>query len=258
MDKINLVQINMGRGRQSLDLITRHLTNNDTSIALIQEPYTLQNKLPKLPHSIDVHEKYNHQQHTKSVILSNNTHVHLRKLHHLSTPNIMVTELHITSSDTKVYFISWYFEPSQPLSPYLNDLDRIGLDIDLSRSVISLDGNGRSTTWHDRETTLGGYELEQWICEKNLHILNEGGKYTFESHQGTSNIDVTLCGNAIAPQITNWHISETESLSDHNMIFFSIYFNNFKHTLSGKTSAFNYKKSRLENIPHSSIRQLLH
>lgn len=97
MDKLKLIQLNMGRGRQSLDLITQHLIDTDISIALIQEPYTTNNKLPKMLKTIDIHEKYNIQQHTKSAILTNNIHIQLRLLHELSTPNIIITKLQTDS-----------------------------------------------------------------------------------------------------------------------------------------------------------------
>lgn len=245
MDKVKLIQLNMGRGRRSLDLITRHLIDTDTSIALIQEPYTTtNNKIPTMPRTIVVHEKHNDQQHTKSAILTNNKLIHLRLLHDLSTPNIITTKLQTTHSRSDIYFISGYFEKTEPIELYLNEIDRIGKEIDLSRTIISIDGNARSTTWFDRLTNHRGDELEQWICASNLYILNEESivsKNTFDSHQGSSNVDLTLAGEEVAQHITNWQISESESLSDHNSITFTL---NLGFTsLQKPNTNYNFKKA---------------
>jgi len=52
------------------------------------------------------------------------------------------------------------------------------------------------TTWHDTKTNNRGKHLEDYIINKQLHIMKEAStKNTYESRTGKGNIDLTIVTN---------------------------------------------------------------
>jgi hypothetical protein len=102
--------------------------------------------------------------------------------------------------------------------------------------IIAIDSNARSTTCHDVTINNRGKMLEEFVASYQLHIINEDSpRKTFQSSRGSSNIDLTIVNNQMLPDIKNWEISEEESASDHNILKFSINFENDKTNKSNTT-----------------------
>jgi len=98
---------------------------------------------------------------------------------------------------------------------------------------VGVNSNSRSTVWHDKITNIRGKKLEEFVASHHLHVINEENKRTtFQSTRGKSNIDLTITNNQMLTNVKNWHISEEESASDHNIIKFSI--NLDQNTTHGK------------------------
>jgi len=50
----------------------------------------------------------------------------------------------------------------------------------------------------------------------------ESEKTTFQSHRGSSNIDLTVINNRLLQNFHHWKISEVESCSNHNIIKYKL------------------------------------
>ena len=75
------------------------------------------------------------------------------------------------------------------------------------------------------ETNLRGEQFEKVIAQYNLTVCNIGGKYTFETGNRKSIIDVTLSSLKISESIKSWNVHDQDYLSDHKLISFSLDFN---------------------------------
>ena len=65
-------------------------------------------------------------------------------------------------------------------------------------TIIAMDSNARSTTWHDHITNQRGRIIEEFIVSAQLHILNEDSNLTtYLSSRGSSNIDLTVTNNSL-------------------------------------------------------------
>jgi hypothetical protein len=59
------------------------------------------------------------------------------------------------------------------------------------------------------------------LSSNNIDICNNGDKPTFSNVIRQEVLDLTLCNAAIFDKITNWHVSDEISLSDHKHIIFN-------------------------------------
>jgi hypothetical protein len=70
--------------------------------------------------------------------------------------------------------------------------------------IIAMYSNYRSTSWHDILTNRRGRLLEEFLMNKQLHIINEESCLTtFQSNRGTSNIDITVTKTKHSIQLEN-------------------------------------------------------
>jgi hypothetical protein len=63
----------------------------------------------------------------------------------------------------------------------------------------------------------------EYFVSSNLNILNKGNEPTFAVHSRQEVIDLTLGTNRIGDLVSNWHVSDDPSLSDHRHICFQIH-----------------------------------
>jgi hypothetical protein len=67
-----------------------------------------------------------------------------------------------------------------------------------------------------------GHYLLQYLVSTNLNILNKGNKPTFVVTNRQEVIDLTLRTDNIRDLVSNWHVSDETSLSDHRYILFQV------------------------------------
>jgi hypothetical protein len=113
-------------------------------------------------------------------------------------------------------------------------IDRdINTDLDLLEKILqytmgegqllAMDSNARNKLWHDKQTNARGRTLEEYIIDKDLHIINaETGVPTFGKIGGRSWIDLTLCNDKLPRNTEKWTCGEEESCADHKLICFDI------------------------------------
>ena len=53
---------------------------------------------------------------------------------------------------------------------------------------------------------------------------------------GTTHVDVTIAGDEMLPNVTNWRYLVLPSLSDHYLIYFELQFGNLKNSLRNRSS----------------------
>jgi hypothetical protein len=62
----------------------------------------------------------------------------------------------------------------------------------------------------------------EYLVSTNLNILNKGNKPTFVISNRKEVIDLTLRTDKTGDLVTNWHVSDEISLSDHRYIVFQV------------------------------------
>ena len=121
-----------------------------------------------------------------------------------------------------VVLCACYFSPNRPFSEFLEFITCVdnALKNYKNKLVISGDFNAKSLSWGCQREDLRGEALNLWMASLNIRTVNVGHKPTFLVNERSSIIDVTLASPKV--KIFNWQVLDSESLSDHRMIFFSI------------------------------------
>ena len=106
-------------------------------------------------------------------------------------------------------------QESTPLAKFAND-NNLPL-------IVGSDTNSHHTLWGNKACNERGRELLDFFSSSGLHWANKGSTPTFLNSRGhNSIIDLTITNRAGGDLISNWHVSDLFSNSDHRYIMFDI------------------------------------
>jgi len=88
--------------------------------------------------------------------------------------------------------------------------------------IIGCDVNSHHPCRGSRDSNERGNALLEYFVTTDLIILNNGTKPTSVAAGRQTIIDITLASSGIASFVTEWRVSDEESLSDHRYITFQI------------------------------------
>ncbi|XP_063835567.1 uncharacterized protein LOC135084759 [Ostrinia nubilalis] len=142
----------------------------------------------------------------------------------LTNNNIVVVR--IRTAAWEIAAVSFYFEPDQPIEPYLEQLRTIREELGSTPLLLGGDSNAKSTWWGSTVEDHRGKELSGTLEESGLQVLNNGDTPTFDTVRGgrayTSHVDITACTADLLDVVDNWRVDQTVTSSDHNTILFHI------------------------------------
>ena len=209
----NFIQINLQKSRTaSVELGKR----DDFQIALLTEPYSYKGTMTLLDSGRTALFHTNRCKPRAGVGVRGNFNPWL--VEEFTGEDIATVAVSINNK--MIYVSSVYLDINFPvrnilLTALVEKTNRKGIPL-----LVGLDTNAHSSLWGSEDTNSRGEEMEDFILENNLHILNEGQCPTFKTTRAATIIDVTLA-NQLAMQticFNNWHVEERESLSDHKYI----------------------------------------
>ena len=187
-------------------------------IICIQEPYVINNKVIGIPkkYKVLVHG----EERNRAAIVITNKMIDAIIIRQLSDEDAVVTE--VVYNKVKTIIGSMYFNINRQIEYDLNKVDAIMQHAKGTGTIIAMDSNARSTTWHNNITNHRGRMLEEFLASVQLHILNEDSNLTtYHSSRGSSNIDLTVTSNLKLREVEEWGVSDQESCSDHSYIKFA-------------------------------------
>jgi hypothetical protein len=88
--------------------------------------------------------------------------------------------------------------------------------------IVGCDANMHHILWGSTGTNPRGESLMEFLVSSNLNILNCSNEPTFVVRNRKEVIDLTLGTNKTGDLVSNWHVSDEPSLSDHRYICFQI------------------------------------
>ncbi len=220
LTNIKCVQINLCRSKHASTQLINFIENNNISIAFIQEPYTVRNKVCGFPVSYELIYSSTGEKPKSAVLIKKSR---LVALNINSFSNNCITVCNIKFAQKKVLFVSAYCPPNSDLTVQLKHIQTTIDKIKPTYYLIAIDSNAHSNTWYDRKNDLRGYQLIDFIANNNILILNNNiNNPTFVSHRGQSSIDLTLINDNFAPHTKNWTLLDIDSQSDHKYIILEI------------------------------------
>jgi hypothetical protein len=83
--------------------------------------------------------------------------------------------------------------------------------------IIGCDSNTHHIFWGNSGTNPRAERFMEYLVSSNLNILNQGNKPTFVVNRKKV-IDLTLGTSETGNLVSNWHVYDKPSLSDHRYI----------------------------------------
>ena len=216
---VRILQINVMHCKAAMSNIYSELSKDEQTIALLQEPWFHKNII-KAPKGYSVYSMYM----SRACIIAPSA-IPLSFSHHLSAPDCTVCCFEIEEGKTQIYLASIYLDINKDcilpaMASFCEFLQRSN-----SKGILGLDSNAHSTLWAPDQNSRGD-QIEPFLIENGLEILNIGKKPTFVTSRSKSTIDITLAYNA-KNYTSDWAVLDRYFWSDHRCIQFMLFSEEF-------------------------------
>lgn len=190
------------------------------SIYLLQEPYYTTAGRPSIRNPSKFHSKGAAR---AAIYASSLQSFSFVPMHQFTSHDIATGTIEGGCLENSVVIASIYLDIEQPtILPQMEELVKFCQDKHMCL-IMGIDSNAHSPLWGCNDCNKRGQALEEFIFENQLFVHNIGSEPTFQvpARNARSIIDITLSLN-FAEDLQDWHVSETETFSDHNMICYAL------------------------------------
>ena len=216
---IEVIQINLHRSETATNALMAKINTGKIHIALIQEPWTIRNKVSGLNH-VNFQLFYaDTGSRPRTCILCHKNLCFLLSTG-LSTSDATV----LKQGRGNIFLASIYLPFDSPTLPPTSDLMKLVEEAQRKNKkiVIGCDANSHHVAWGSTNTNRRGQALMDFFNTKDLITLNLGNKATFVNRIREEVLDITICSEELINEIQDWRVSDEHSFSDHRYIRFKI------------------------------------
>jgi hypothetical protein len=245
MERIKCIQINLQRSKKATGHLVQYILTEQIDVVFIQEPYVIKGKVCGFPNRFYAYYTPS-SEHPKTAIIVTNT--KLQTVFVRTFSNDIMTVLSVKFENKIIYIFNTYFSPNNNLNFEISQLQTAIDVIKPNYFIVTSDTNVHSHMWFDSHNDQRGEQLETFIAQNNLFIINNNEETpTFQTLRGKSSIDITLTNMSLCGAIKNWSVLDIESVSDHKYISFE--FNETLNEIKYKsTYKYNTKKANWDRL----------
>ncbi|KAF8764959.1 RNA-directed DNA polymerase mobile like protein [Argiope bruennichi] len=214
---LRVIQLNLHKSKCATQQLILNMESRNIDIALVQEPHSYKGTLPGFPSSYRVFYSQNSDLIKAAIIVRNRNISAFLDVNYLDYNMVTV---HFNINKISYLFVSYYFEPSKNIDSDLQKINQLFSNVPINKLVWSMDANSKSETWFSPLSDSRGIKLTEFISAHNLFVINEDCGPTFCGSQGSSYIDVTVVGTDLLEDVSCWHLTTYDSLSDHKSFEF--------------------------------------
>ena len=177
-NQIQCFQINLQHSRAATYNLIKVIETEEPDLIFVQEPYEYQNRPVGIEKKNRIFTAGNGK-HRAAIVIPNNK-IDAILITNLSNEDTVILE--ITHGNLTFFAASMYFDYYDQIGNNFTKIDAL-LRLAKGRKIlIAADTNSRSTTWHDITTNSRGKKLEEYLANKQLHIINEESEsFTFHN-----------------------------------------------------------------------------
>jgi hypothetical protein len=214
---IRILQHNMQRSKIVPHEIRTQMSADGNEILLMQEPYSIEGKVPRLGTEIAIACRGSKHNPPMAAVGVKSRYMTPLEIAGLCTTHCVSVQ--ISEGATEIYAVSQYFLPTENIGVGIQQLEKVLRNLNGKRIIVGIDANAKSPLWYSRSTDDRGEALEAVIAQYGLHVINRPGQaYTFETTRGRSNIDITLASTELTPLVKEWKVHEDGTSSDHRIL----------------------------------------
>lgn len=212
---LRVCQLNCGRSKAAMWDLGQTMASESISIALLQEPYVINEQVIGLPSNMRVAHNY------KAAVVINDESLEIMQLEFSNADK--GCSVWLKGPMGELIVVSVYFQFGGEVEEYLEYLNGVLRNAGATPVVIGADLNAVSPRWYSKyfergdETERRGEYIAEWLEERNLNVFNVASdQFTFSGPNGESDIDVTMGNEATFQWTCRWEIRG--SMSDHNLL----------------------------------------
>ena len=219
---ISCLQINLHKCKAASYNLSEVISNTKTGLVFVQEPWTYVDKVRGKLQGWKLFQGNQSGERPRACIYA--------------TPNLKCQPLPIFSSrditavmvsnvfkdEDECVFVSAYMAAEDTAPPQV--LRRLVLHCQQKQIplIVGTDANAHHTLWGSSDINKRGEELLEFCAASNLEICNVGKKPTFRTRNREEVLDLTLANEYAFEKVSDWHVSDVPSLSDHMYIRFAV------------------------------------
>ena len=222
-DTLSVTQINLKRKRNAWGTLLSNIRGKKNPIILVTEPHTDTNHHITTTNR-DLQSYYckkGEQRPRAALIVHKQLESRCWELEQFTTPDLVAIK--IKREEKELILASSYMDitktaPPPETLPIVKYAEQHKLPL-----IVGSDTNGHHTLWGNKECNDRGDDLLDFLTSFGLSWTNKGVKPTFLNSRGQNSIiDLTITNNHGEELISNWHVSDKYSNSDHCYIMFDI------------------------------------
>lgn len=218
---LKCLQINLRHSKAAGKNLEKVIVDRNADIVFIQEPYvTIKNNIfliPYLPKNYKIAHNLDNQHAYGAVIIVKSC-LAVSQVGDLMANHLVGLEIKTKHKSPPLRVFSLYCRPScKNFKAVLDDFQSFP---GLKNTIIAADINAKNSLWGSKITDKRGKEVETFLNNTQLKIINEKIKHLSYIPAAYSMIDVTFAGEQVT--IFDWRFLSTPSLSDHPFIEFTV------------------------------------
>jgi hypothetical protein len=242
-NNIKCIQINLQKSKTSTANLCKTIDDNNIDICVVQEPYVIRGKVVGFPLNYKILYCQNSDQ-PKSAIIIVNKSIQTVFIQSLSVKNITVINCEFNQKTITLFCA--YFSPFDDMSRDLHNIQNAINVLKPNYYIICCDFNAHSRVWFNNRDDQRGEQINDFIAENNLILLNEESYGpTYECTTGSSTIYLTFININCSNIVNDWQILDIDSHSDHKYINFEMSVKRekllFQSTFKYKTKSSDWK-----------------
>ena len=248
VSNLKFFQLNTDFTKASTLLLEKYFQEQEIDVALIQDIYCekfglAQNYQP--PDFLGYNVFYYKEDAIPKTAIYIRRSIKTTYMPHVSNSHCVTCVVHLDNAKNIV--ISTAYCPPPDISPLIriDSLFKNLSSIQIQNLILCGDFNSHSSLWSNcSKNDSKGDELEMVFLQNDLTVLNDvDSPPTFANTRGgVSWIDISVAGNKLSDSISSWQVSNTETLSFHKIITFTL---EVVPSIT-KTARFNFKKTNWE------------
>ena len=201
-----VLQGNIDRGREAMDLMYKIAEDENADIMIIAEPNRKKATRGKL---------YVDNQTDVAIVIRNAKHV---------IRNVIKGDGFVCIELDEVMIFGCYISPNVDIQTYTRFLANLRAEMKqkYKEVIVGGDFNSKSYLWQSKVEDRRGQILAEWLAEEDLIVLNQGDTPTFVRGYSESHIDITFCTRGLSKRVTQWRVLQGETLSCHQHIVYHL------------------------------------
>ena len=221
---LQLLQINLHHCISASSALIHQCTIKPIDIVLIQEPWV--NKGIKGLHSKQYSLIANHHEPSPRAAILIKKNLFFTPVSSFISRDLAAVSLRTVQNGkvAQIVIASAYFPgdstcdpPPQAVRELINFCNQQGIPY-----LMGCDSNTHHSAWGSSNINRRGEALFDFLLKEDAVVINEGKEPTFINHERKEVLDITFTNGYYANNLSNWYVSEEESLSDHRYIFFKL------------------------------------